>query len=254
MTPHRVRANFSKHAAHYNDYAIVQSHVGDRLWQSLDGDSPRHILDLGCGTGRWTAGLAEAFAEADITAIDFSAAMIEQAKKTLKNTAIRFEVGDIREVSFDRPFDLIVSNASLHWCHPIAPLFKKYAAQLTPNGTMAASLYGPGTFCELSASMAELSEAPIEISAVQFASIETLSAAFRPLFSTVDIWQEIITQVYPDLRTLLRHIKKTGTQGTGLKNRGLWTPRFLDRLSKQYLHDHGQFRCSSQIFYLKGRR
>ena len=52
------------------------------------------VLELGCGTGKNTAWLAERFAQ--VTALDFSARMLEIARRKLRADGITFLRHDVR--------------------------------------------------------------------------------------------------------------------------------------------------------------
>src|SRR6185437_16918968 len=56
-------------------------------------DSPRRIIDLGCGPGNSTAVVARRWPEADITGLDSSAEMIDAARR--QRPARHWIVGDI---------------------------------------------------------------------------------------------------------------------------------------------------------------
>lgn len=94
----RVRASYDAVAAAYAE------HVGDELgakpfdrWlltRIADLAAGRPVVDLGCGPGHVTAFLAEA--GADVTGIDLSPAMVEQARR--RHPGERFEVGHLDRV------------------------------------------------------------------------------------------------------------------------------------------------------------
>lgn len=80
---------------------------------------PKHILDIGCGTGYLTEELAKV--TSNITGIDVSKTAIEQAQKRLPEITFYEgslnELGDIRnELKIPgRPFDLIVASEILYY-------------------------------------------------------------------------------------------------------------------------------------------
>jgi 2-polyprenyl-3-methyl-5-hydroxy-6-metoxy-1,4-benzoquinol methylase len=71
----------------------------------------KQILDLGCGTGRHTIAFAKKGAE--ITAIDFTSAMLKRAKQKAKIAKvidkINFKQGDITNYAPEKKFDFIIS-------------------------------------------------------------------------------------------------------------------------------------------------
>src|SRR5438477_9999143 len=82
--------------------------------QGLRGDE--HILDAGCGTGRVTAELMKAFPQAQVTAVDASQNMVEEARQTLLLFAprARTQQFDLLDLSAEQEFDVIFSTAVFH--------------------------------------------------------------------------------------------------------------------------------------------
>jgi ubiquinone/menaquinone biosynthesis C-methylase UbiE len=90
-----------------------------RLWMKVDKDA-WHILEVGVGTGK---NFEFYPAEARITAIDFSPAMLKQAelKRTRKNIAVELELMDVQSLCFaDNSFDTVI--ASFVFCSVPLPL------------------------------------------------------------------------------------------------------------------------------------
>ncbi|MBN9386530.1 MAG: methyltransferase domain-containing protein [Chloroflexi bacterium] len=81
------------------------------------------VLDLGCGTGAITNGIAEAVSPGgSVIGIDRSPDFIEKAKVNYQAISnLRFEVGDIYNLPFDGEFDLVTASRLLQWL-PDAPL------------------------------------------------------------------------------------------------------------------------------------
>ena len=73
----------------------------------------KSVLELGCGTGKNTALLAEIGER--VRAVDFSQSMIERAKDKLRLNNVSFEVADITEPwpCASESYDLIVCNLVL---------------------------------------------------------------------------------------------------------------------------------------------
>ena len=75
------------------------------------------ILDIGCGNGYTTRAIAKKFPEATVTGVDFSHAMIEEAKKLIKPN-IDYLEGDVLSLSRNRPligrqYDVVLSSRVL---------------------------------------------------------------------------------------------------------------------------------------------
>ena len=85
---------------------VVSSH--------LKGQRIDSILDLGCGTGRFSEALAIRF-DAKVTGIDPSKKMLEQAERKLRDHRIRYEVGRGESIPLaDNSVDLIFMSMIFH--------------------------------------------------------------------------------------------------------------------------------------------
>ncbi len=97
------------------------------------------VADLGCGTGELTRELHEQLAAAETAGIDSSATMLLKSQSFGSET-LRFEQADIAVFVADRPFDLIFSNAALHWIPDHEHLFARLVALLSPHGQLAVQM------------------------------------------------------------------------------------------------------------------
>ena len=72
------------------------------------------IVDLGCGTGRFTEGLATQF-DADVIGIDPSRKMLDQAQKKLRDRRVRYQHGRGEAIPLpDNSVDLIFTSMTFH--------------------------------------------------------------------------------------------------------------------------------------------
>jgi ubiquinone/menaquinone biosynthesis C-methylase UbiE len=79
---------------------------------------PTRVLDLGCGLGHNTLPVAQAFPEAQVTAIDVAAPMLRYGHaraKTLGVSNVEFRQANVESLDYpDGHFDLIFSTMFLH--------------------------------------------------------------------------------------------------------------------------------------------
>jgi len=94
------------------------------------------VADLGCGTGELTRELHEQLAAEETIGIDSSETMLLKSQ-SFGSEVLRFEKGDIESFVADRPFDLIFSNAALHWVPDHEHLFARLVALIAPHGQLA---------------------------------------------------------------------------------------------------------------------
>jgi trans-aconitate 2-methyltransferase len=94
-------------------------------------------VDLGCGTGKLTRELHATLKARETLGVDKSARMLDNASAEA-TTGLRFERGDIETfVLTARGFDLVFSNAALHWVDDHETLIGRLAAALLPGGQLA---------------------------------------------------------------------------------------------------------------------
>ena len=128
--------------AQYGRFAAERSRPFDDLLALVQVPVERAV-DLGCGTGELTARLHEARGIATTLGIDSSPAMLEKARP-LAAAGLRFELGDI--AGFDRraEYDLVFSNAALHWVPDHSRLLRRLRDALRPGGQLAVQVPANG--------------------------------------------------------------------------------------------------------------
>jgi trans-aconitate 2-methyltransferase len=95
------------------------------------------VVDLGCGTGDMTGDLHRELEARETVGIDSSQAMLARAAAV---PGLRFERGDIAEFAPPELFDLVFSNAALHWLPDHASLLRRLTAALAPSGQVAVQM------------------------------------------------------------------------------------------------------------------
>jgi trans-aconitate 2-methyltransferase len=129
------------------------------LMTRVRATAPRTVVDLGCGEGALTASLAQRWPGASVTGVDSSPEMLAAAAAHAVAGRVAFVAGDVRTWTADRPVDVLVSNAALHWVPEHPRLLGRWAAQLAPGGELAVQV--PGNFrAPTHALLAELCRSP----------------------------------------------------------------------------------------------
>jgi trans-aconitate 2-methyltransferase len=134
-------------AADYAANSVVQQTWAREIIAKLNLRGDEHILDIGCGDGKVTAEIARALLHGSVTGADASPQMIEFAKKMFTPKEfpnLRFRVLDARKIKFGRQFDLVFSNAALHWVDDHQAILRGASAVLKPGGRLAISCGGKG--------------------------------------------------------------------------------------------------------------
>ncbi len=96
--------------------------------------APR-MVDLGCGTGELTRLAHERLGARETLGIDSSAAMLEKAA-VQAGAGLSFRREDLALFS-EGGFDVVLSNAALHWVPDHGALLARLAALLAPGGQLA---------------------------------------------------------------------------------------------------------------------
>jgi len=110
------------------------------LLKRIEMAAPRKILDVGCGPGNSTQALAQRWPTACVRGIDNSVAMIEKAKTDYPQAHwphVHWKVMDALSIQSDNEFDIVFSNAVIHWIPDHELLFKKMLQALTDKGVLA---------------------------------------------------------------------------------------------------------------------
>ena len=120
----------------YLQFADERSRPFLELTARVAAPAPASVIDLGCGPGRLTAGLATRWPTASIEGVDSSAAMIEAAEE-YASEQVRFRLADITDWRPDRAVDVIVSNATLQWVPGHLDLLPRLVDAVRPGGWLA---------------------------------------------------------------------------------------------------------------------
>jgi trans-aconitate 2-methyltransferase len=96
------------------------------------------VVDLGCGPGELTVELHRRLAAAETLGLDSSPAMLERTA-AVAGDGLRFELGDIGRFA-EGGWDVVFSNAALHWLPDHEPLFGRLVTALRPGGQLAVQM------------------------------------------------------------------------------------------------------------------
>ena len=133
----------------YLAYADERGRPFVDLLARVPAETPRVVVDLGCGPGNLTALLTARWPGAEVTGIDSSPEMIEAAREV---AGVTWEVADLREWArpdtavLSDPVDVLVSNATLQWLPDHLELLPRLVDRLAAGGWFAFQV--PGNFGE----------------------------------------------------------------------------------------------------------
>lgn len=140
------KKNYTWNAADYAIHSSAQQAWARELIAKLGLKGHETVLDLGCGDGKVTAEIAGQLTDGEVLGVDSSADMIELALKAFsqQHTNLSFKLGDARRLAFEERFDVIFSNAALHWVKDHGPVLSGMYKSLKQNGRVLLQMGGKG--------------------------------------------------------------------------------------------------------------
>ena len=92
------------------------------------------VVEIGCGTGKNTAWLAER--ARSVIALDFSGGMLARAREQIHSDNVRFILHDVTTMwpVEDEKVDVVIGNLILEHVHHLAPVFAEAARVLRSGG------------------------------------------------------------------------------------------------------------------------
>ncbi|MCK9374440.1 MAG: methyltransferase domain-containing protein [Sulfuricurvum sp.] len=195
----RVCEEFSRYAAQYGMHNVIQAKVAQKLVADTD-DTPKKILDLGCGNGTLFSQITwniEYF-----TGVDFSESMLEHHPNPAPVTLM---LGDFNDPSlFDKlsrmQYDRIYSASALQWSNDLNTVFKSISDLLSP---VSLALFTSGTF--------ETLYKTAGLSPILKSADEVIEIANRHFKAEYEIIRYVLE--FESVREMFRYIKRSGVSG-----------------------------------------
>lgn len=199
-----------------NKYKAASAHQkewGAKLIQELNISGTERILDLGCGDGTLTAQLAALAPQGSVVGIDASCGMIDAAS-SLQSANLSFEIRDINDLDFADEFDIVFSNATLHWVKNHEALLGNVLRALKNGGRLRFNFAGDGNCANFFGVVREAISQPRF--ARHFSSfewpwfmprIEEYERLLRDMpFAESRVWGENADRFFPDSDTMIKWI------------------------------------------------
>lgn len=127
----------------YEKASDHQKEWGTKLIAELNLKGSERVLDLGCGDGSLTAQIATLLPEGEVHGIDASQGMIDAALPKEQHN-LYFRRLDINDLNFVEQFDVVFSNAALHWVKDHERLLRNARRSLRPEGLLRFNFAGEG--------------------------------------------------------------------------------------------------------------
>jgi len=223
-----LKRSFAKAASSYDEAAILQREVCQRLTEKLEyiNFEPKRILDIGSGTGFATSSLQKVFPKAEIIALDIALPMLTIARQRngfwsrIKNR-IRFINADAESLPIrDNSVDLVFSNLTLQWVNDLDVVLSEFNRVLRDGGMLLFSTFGPDTLKELRASWQAVDSYTHVNNFLDMHDIGDAMVRARLAEPVMDT--EYLTLTYQDIFRLMHDLKDIGAHNvTSHRTRGL---------------------------------
>lgn len=253
-----ISRRFSVASSTYNQFADVQRITASIVMEKFAGYSGAfRIMDVGCGTGILTEKLMDVMSGSEIDAIDVSSGMIDEAKRSFGRKAknVNWVVGDFVSYNADRKYDLIASNATLHWIDPISVAFNKASELLKDDGMLVFCVMLKGTLSSLVESRSRV--APEKSPAVSLPeACDVLDALRDAGFSVLSKEQNIIRRHYESSKAMLEAISAQGVTGGAVSSSGSSLTRgelkmLMDDYTANYRAEEGGVYADFMVMYVQ---
>jgi trans-aconitate 2-methyltransferase len=156
-------STYQWNAADYAQASSVQQQWARELIAKLHLQGGERVLDIGCGDGKVTAEIAAALERGAVVGVDNSPAMIALAEASYPCSAwanLSFQLADAAHLPFTAEFDVVFSNATLHWVLDHAPVLRGIQRSLRPGGIILLQMGGRGNALGIIAAVEHVCAAP----------------------------------------------------------------------------------------------
>lgn len=250
----QLRAAFERAAPSYDQTAVLQHEVSNRMLSRLEyiKYQPAVILDAGSGTGYGGQRLAKRYPASQLIAVDIAWAMLSHARPhiawwqrwlPLCKPQISYVCADIEQIPIKNDsVGLIWSNLALQWCNDLEHTFAEMHRILRADGLLMFSTFGPDTLKELRQSFAQADAYDHVNRFVDMHDIGDLLLNNR--FSTPVMDMEYITLTYDDVISVMRDLKAIGAHNVmqgrqpGLMGKNKW---------QKAIAAYEKLRCSGKL-------
>ena len=209
----KVQGSFHRQAGDYDDHAVVQKRVVERLTDQLQaqGLHPARLLDVGAGTGRLLASLRELYPESLAVGADLALGMCRTASLNLAGAGVQIVNADAERLPFaSAAFDLVISTSTFQWLGSLDRAFGEARRVLAPGGIFCFALFGEKTLFELRDSYKQVLGGATDRSHSFFSQSDVQDALQRSGFSDARVTSEMEVELHRDVPDLLRSLKRIG--------------------------------------------
>ncbi len=150
---------FQWDAKDYAKHSAAQQSWARELITKLNLSGHESVLDIGCGDGKVTAEIAGYVPDGSVVGIDSSKEMVSLARESFPEEThpnLSFQVIDAKKLPFREKFNVVFSNATLHWIKDHKPVIAGIQESLRPGGRILLQMGGKGNAASILAALEEI--------------------------------------------------------------------------------------------------
>ncbi len=131
----------------YDAASLTQRLQADRLLGLMHLSADDNVLDVGTGTGTLAVEIGSRVRR--VHGIDKSPAMVRRAEehaRAARSTNVTFEVADLLRYDVPSGYDVVLSNATMHWILPPDAAYAQLFRLIRPGGRIGVHQGGHGNY------------------------------------------------------------------------------------------------------------
>lgn len=237
----KISASFSNKAENYNENAVLQKIVAEKLIEFSETEikNSANILDIGSGTGFVAQIIKDKFHK-DITQSDISPEMCRVSSIYGKTICCDFD-----ELPFkNNNFDMVISSCALQWSPDLEQTLSGFNSILKNPGRLSFSIFGERTFHELNSLCKKLN---MNFPVNSFLNLEKIKKLLQNNgFKTIKSETELTTENI-SIKELFRKMQDIGAN-TNTDNRK------LKKSDYKTLQDNYNDKTSWEIYYISAQK
>ena len=259
LDKNQIRRAFDRAADQYDDVAVLQHEIGQRMIERLEliRIQPQLIIDIGCGTGHTTLKLSQRYPQSQLITLDLSQQMLlktRQQQSFWQRWKKPFACinGDAETLPLaSNSVDLIFSNLAIQWCCDLDSAFKEFHRILKPGGLLLFSTFGPDTLKELRHCWQGIDHYNHVNAFIDMHDIG--DALLRVGMSDPVMDMDMMTLTYQNAKKLMQELKAIGAHNVSAgRSRGLTGKTQLKQFYaayEQFRNQDGRLPASYEIIY-----
>lgn len=224
MDKHLIRSRFSRSLSSYNDSALAQHKIAEKMCDMIAGqyremETAGKVLEIGCGTGILTRLFMGRFNPSELTLVD----ICPDVSALFRDIDCRFIAGDAEHCELPPAQDMVISCSAIQWFEDQRAFISRCYGLLNKKGILAVSTFGQDNLLQIRS----VTGTGLEYTDTDRLRKTVTEAGFR----VINLEEDHIDLHFKSPEEILRHLKQTGVTGI---SRSPWTKGSLKEFASVY--------------------